>query len=65
MRAEQVHNQQQAHTLKYSYDDYGRRQTLTLPDSSTLNYSYNKFGQLSAIHIPPNKSPATESASTP
>jgi RHS repeat-associated protein len=51
LHAEQVHNQQQAHTLKYSYDDYGRRQTLTLPDSSTLNYSYNKFGQLSAIHL--------------
>jgi RHS repeat-associated protein len=51
LRAEQVHNQQQAHTLKYSYDDYGRRQSLTLPDSSTLKYSYNKFGQLSAIHL--------------
>ncbi|WP_077535564.1 RHS repeat-associated core domain-containing protein [Pseudoalteromonas aliena] len=51
LHAEQVHNQQQAHTLQYSYDDYGRRQTLTLPDSSTLNYSYNKFGQLSAIHL--------------
>ncbi|CAM4254157.1 RHS repeat-associated core domain-containing protein [Pseudoalteromonas ostreae] len=51
LRAEQVHNQQQAHTLKYSYDDYGRRQSLTLPDSSMLKYSYNKFGQLSAIHL--------------
>ncbi|MDO6834626.1 RHS repeat-associated core domain-containing protein [Pseudoalteromonas carrageenovora] len=49
--AEQVNNQQQAHTLKYSYDEYGRRQTLTLPDSTTLKYSYNQFGQLSAINL--------------
>ncbi|WP_286741115.1 MULTISPECIES: RHS repeat-associated core domain-containing protein [unclassified Pseudoalteromonas] len=49
--AEQVNNQQQAHTLKYSYDEYGRRQTLTLPDSTTLKYSYNQFGQLSTIHL--------------
>ncbi|TMN97767.1 sugar-binding protein, partial [Pseudoalteromonas sp. S558] len=63
LHAEQVHNQQQAHTLKYSYDDYGRRQTLTLPDSSTLNYSYNKFGQLSAIHLQQANSTANDSAS--
>ncbi|TMO00084.1 sugar-binding protein, partial [Pseudoalteromonas sp. S558] len=43
--------------------DYGRRQTLTLPDSSTLNYSYNKFGQLSAIHIQQANSEANDSAS--
>ena len=49
--AEQVNNQQQAHTLKYSYDEYGRRQTLTLPDSTTLKYSYNQFGQLSGINL--------------
>ncbi|TMP16970.1 RHS repeat-associated core domain-containing protein [Pseudoalteromonas sp. S2893] len=49
--AEQVNNQQQAHTLKYSYDEYGRRQTLTLPDSTTLKYSYNQFGQLSSINL--------------
>jgi len=46
-----VNNQQQAHTLKYSYDEYGRRQTLTLPDSTTLKYSYNQFGQLSDINL--------------
>ncbi|WP_244958547.1 RHS repeat-associated core domain-containing protein [Pseudoalteromonas fuliginea] len=51
LRAEQVNNQQQAHTLKYSYDDYGRRQSLTLPDSTTLKYSYNQFGQLSGINL--------------
>ncbi|MEM6983315.1 MAG: RHS repeat-associated core domain-containing protein [Pseudomonadota bacterium] len=62
LRAEQVHNQQQAHTLKYSYDDYGRRQSLTLPDSSTLKYSYNKFGQLSAIHLHQANSTAVELA---
>ncbi|KAF7762972.1 hypothetical protein PUND_b0284 [Pseudoalteromonas undina] len=60
--AEQVHNQQQAHTLKYSYDDYGRRQSLTLPDSSTLKYSYNKFGQLSAIHLHQGNSTTVELA---
>jgi len=49
--AEQVNNQQQAHTLEYSYDEYGRRQTLTLPDSTTLKYSYNQFGQLSGINL--------------
>ncbi|KAA1162567.1 sugar-binding protein [Pseudoalteromonas fuliginea] len=49
--AEQVNNQQQAHTLKYSYDEYGRRQSLTLPDSTTLKYSYNQFGQLSGINL--------------
>ncbi|TMO00577.1 sugar-binding protein, partial [Pseudoalteromonas sp. S558] len=43
--------------------DYGRRQTLTLPDSSTLNYSYNKFGQLSAIHLHQTNSEANDSAS--
>ena len=63
LHAEQVHNQQQAHTLQYSYDDYGRRQTLTLPDSSTLKYSYNKFGQLSAIHLQQANSTANDSAS--
>ncbi|WP_226916183.1 RHS repeat-associated core domain-containing protein [Pseudoalteromonas undina] len=62
VRAEQVHNQQQAHTLKYSYDDYGRRQSLTLPDSSALKYSYNKFGQLSAIHLQQGNSTAVELA---
>lgn len=62
LHAEQVHNQQQAHTLKYSYDDYGRRQSLTLPDSSTLKYSYNKFGQLSAIHLQQANSTAVELA---
>ena len=62
VRAEQVHNQQQAHTLKYSYDEYGRRQSLTLPDSSTLKYSYNKFGQLSAIHLHQANSTAVELA---
>ncbi|SFT61987.1 RHS repeat-associated core domain-containing protein [Pseudoalteromonas sp. DSM 26666] len=62
LRAEQVHNQQQVHTLKYSYDDYGRRQSLTLPDSSTLKYSYNKFGQLSAIHLQQANSTAVELA---
>ncbi|TMP72020.1 sugar-binding protein [Pseudoalteromonas sp. S1609] len=62
LRAEQVHNQQQAHTLKYSYDDYGRRQSLTLPDSSTLKYSYNKFGQLSGIHLQQANSTAVELA---
>ncbi|WKD25780.1 hypothetical protein NDQ71_23300 [Pseudoalteromonas sp. KG3] len=62
VRAEQVHNQQQAHTLKYSYDEYGRRQTLILPDSSKLNYSYNKFGQLSGIHLQQANSTAVELA---
>lgn len=62
LRAEQVHNQQQAHTLKYSYDDFGRRQSLTLPDSSKLKYSYNKFGQLSAIHLQQANSTAVELA---
>ncbi|MGO3847541.1 MAG: RHS repeat-associated core domain-containing protein [Pseudoalteromonas prydzensis] len=62
LRAEQVHNQQQAHTLKYSYDEYGRRQTLILPDSSKLNYSYNKFGQLSGIHLQQANSTAVELA---
>ncbi|WP_259397838.1 RHS repeat-associated core domain-containing protein [Pseudoalteromonas sp. SR43-2] len=60
--AEQVNNQQQAHTLKYSYDEYGRRQSLTLPDSTTLKYSYNKFGQLSAIHLQQANSNAVELA---
>ncbi|MFU2512278.1 RHS repeat-associated core domain-containing protein [Pseudoalteromonas sp. ASV78] len=62
VRAEQVHNQQQAHTLKYSYDEYGRRQSLTLPDASKLNYSYNKFGQLSSIHLQKANSTAVELA---
>ncbi|MEL0645840.1 RHS repeat-associated core domain-containing protein [Pseudoalteromonas agarivorans] len=61
--AEQVNNQQQAHTLKYSYDEYGRRQTLTLPDSTALKYSYNKFGQLSAIHLQQTNIKANDSAS--
>ena len=60
--AEQVNNQQQAHTLKYSYDEYGRRQTLTLPDSTTLKYSYNQFGQLSTIHLQQANSTAVELA---
>ncbi|ETJ47985.1 RHS repeat-associated core domain-containing protein [Pseudoalteromonas agarivorans] len=60
--AEQVNNQQQAHTLKYSYDKYGRRQTLTLPDSTTLKYSYNQFGQLSGINLQQTNSKEIELA---
>tara|TARA_Y100000782_G_scaffold115480_1_gene159004 strand:+ start:3056 stop:7765 length:4710 start_codon:yes stop_codon:yes gene_type:complete len=48
---EQIHNQHQTHKLAYTYDDYGRRQSLTLPDSTTLDYHYNEFGQLSAIQV--------------
>ena len=62
LRAEQIHNQQQAHTLNYSYDKYGRRDTLTLPDSTTLKYSYNQFGQLSSINLQQANSSAIELA---
>jgi len=51
LSVEQIHNQSQTHKLAYSYDDYGRRQSLTLPDSTTLYYNYNSFGQLSAIQV--------------
>ncbi|WP_217877238.1 RHS repeat-associated core domain-containing protein [Pseudoalteromonas shioyasakiensis] len=51
LSVEQIHNQSQTHKLVYSYDDYGRRQSLTLPDSTTLYYNYNSFGQLSAIQV--------------
>ncbi|WP_168246767.1 RHS repeat-associated core domain-containing protein [Pseudoalteromonas sp. MEBiC 03607] len=51
LSVEQIHNQSQTHKLAYSYDDYGRRESLTLPDSTILYYNYNSFGQLSAIQV--------------